>query len=603
MQNLKRTLRTVTALLLAVLVVCGSMVLPGTALEAEAKSNLTSIGLAEHGLKAYRDGWKYAYATYGNKNSNGVRTTDCSGLVYAYLCWNDKTQSVKPNYSMPRTVTQLINNSGVSGPISSIPRTHGLLITVADGSHVGIYVGNEMVTDNSSWKVNMRYQSVWKNRWAKWHKLDCITYPTTGWYLFDGDYYYYEDGQYVVNTTRELDGVTYTFGKDGIADKAPGSAGNSGYGSSTANTNARVTAGVRMRKGPGMNYSTMTVLPEGTRLNVINTKNSEWYAVRTVSGQEGFISSKYLKITGTVEETEVTIPKPDVKEENETDTPAETTGETGKVTTAVHLRADKGTASASKGVIPAGTAVTVTDRSGDWYAVAVNGKSGYIFGEYIKLNSSNGSASSGSTKLSAVTTTGVYLRSGKGTNYSSVALLNENTKVTVTDRSNADWYAVTADGKKGYVSSRYLKFSDGSSGSEKEPENNTAEETAAYTTAGVYMRSGKGTGYSTVLLLNAYTPVTLTDTSDSQWYGVTANGKSGYIFSQYIRTGTAAAPTAETMHTTAHLNLRETAGTNADVLTVIPEDAAVTVAEKTDSTWYKVTYNGKTGYVSAEYLK
>ena len=600
MQIMKRTLRAATALLLAVVLVAGVVVLPGTTLKAEAASNLTSIGLAEHGLMAYRDGWKYAYATHGNKNEDGVRTTDCSGLVYAYLCWDEKTKTVKPNYSYPRTVSQLINNSSVSGSIDTIPRTHGLLVTVADGSHVGIYVGNEMVTDNSSWKVNMRYQSVWKNRWAKWHKLDCITYPTTGWYLFDGDYYYYENGQYVVNTTRTFDGVTYTFGASGASDKQPDKAVNEGYGSSAANTNAKVTAGVRLRKGPGTNYDTITVLPEGTRVNVINTKTSGWYAVNTVSGQTGFVSSQYVKITGTVKETDVKIPEPDTDSSS-----SSATGETGKVTTAVHLRSGKSTDSESLGVIAAGTSVTVTDKSNSsWYKVSVNGKTGYIFSEYIQLGkASSNSSSSGSgskEKLSAVTTAGVYLRSGKGTNYSSVALLAEGTKVTVTDRSNSSWYAVTVDGKSGFVSSQYLEITGQSSSSSGASGSTTA---SAMTTAGVHLRSGRGSEYDSIALVNAYTPVTVTDTSDSKWYGVTVDGKSGYIASQYIKLGDTAAAPAETKITTAYLNLRESASTDSAVLIVIPEGAEVTIVEKTSDRWYKVSYNNKTGYVSTEYLK
>ena len=57
------------------------------------------------------------------------------------------------------------------------------------------------------------------------------------------------------------------------------------------------------------------------------------------------------------------------------------------------------------------------------------------------------------------------------------------------------------------------------------------------------------------------------------------------------------------MTTTAYLNLRQGTGTHTPVLLVIPQGGKVTVVEKTNTDWYKVTYNGKTGYVSTDYIR
>ena len=370
MQTVKKTTRIATAILLAVLIAACSIVLPGmTTTASAASSSLTSIGLAEHVLKAYREGWVYSYGAYGDFNSNGVRATDCSGLIYSYLCWVDDSSNIKPNWNYPRTVTAQANASSVSGSIDTIPRTHGLIVTIANYDHVGVYVGNGKVIDNSTWGVNMRYESVKTNGWIKWHKLDCITYPTTGWYKFDGDYFYYENGEYIINTTRTIDGVTYTFGSDGVSDKSPSNASNSGYGSSTSDFNAKTTAGVRLREGPGLNYNTLTVLAEGTSVNVTSTKNAEWYAVTTGSGQKGYVYSEYLKLTGSVTE--------EPGNSGAAEEPVTASGEAAKTTTGVHLRSGRGTNYSSLGVISGGTAITVTDKSdSSWYGVTVNGKSG-----------------------------------------------------------------------------------------------------------------------------------------------------------------------------------------------------------------------------------
>jgi hypothetical protein len=50
------------------------------------------------------------------------------------------------------------------------------------------------------------------------------------------------------------------------------------------------------------------------------------------------------------------------------------------------------------------------------------------------------------------------------------------------------------------------------------------------------------------------------------------------------------------------LNLRNEPGTNSSVITSIPPNAKVKVIDQSSSEWYKVEYDGKTGYASAKYL-
>ena len=154
MQNVKKLSRTAAVFLLAALILICSTVLPNTGTTVNAASaELTSIGLAEHALKAYRDGWQYSYGAYGNFNSNGVRASDCSGLIYSYFCWVDDNSNIQPNWNYPRTVTAQANDAVESGPIDTIPRTHGLIVTIANYDHVGVYVGNGMVVDNSTFRA------------------------------------------------------------------------------------------------------------------------------------------------------------------------------------------------------------------------------------------------------------------------------------------------------------------------------------------------------------------------------------------------------------------------------------------------------------------
>ncbi len=192
-----------------------------TAPAASAASSKTGVGLSEHVLKAYQQGWKYRSACYG-QFVNGVRSTDCSGLIKSYLWWTGETTNPSPGLvSVAGSSGSMLSSASSSGKInysssSSLPRIHGLILY--QPGHVGVYVGNNMAVDNRTTGVNIKYEKVFGRtspKWTMWFKLPQITYPTTGFVTFNGNKYYYENGQYVINTTKTVDGTTYTFGSAG----------------------------------------------------------------------------------------------------------------------------------------------------------------------------------------------------------------------------------------------------------------------------------------------------------------------------------------------------------------------------------------------------
>lgn len=191
--------------------------------QADAATAKTGVGLSEHVLSAYHDGWKYRPGCYG-QFVNGVRSTDCSGLIKSYLWWTSESGNPRPGLvNVSGSSGAMLNSAKVSGKInysdsSSLPKVHGLILY--QPGHVGVYVGNNMAVDNRETGVNIKYEKVFgraRAKWTMWFKLPQITYPTSGLVTFNGDKYYYEDGQYVVNTTKTIDGTTYKFGSSGAA--------------------------------------------------------------------------------------------------------------------------------------------------------------------------------------------------------------------------------------------------------------------------------------------------------------------------------------------------------------------------------------------------
>ena len=380
---------------------------------------------------------------------------------------------------------------------------------------------------------------------------------------------------------------------------------------SAEEVSAKTTEYVNFRTGPGTNYSSKGVIPSGTGITVTDTSNSQWYAVRLSDGSTGYIYAEYISVSGsnTTEDGEVNA----------------------KTTADVNFRSGPGTNYNSKAVIGSGTGIIVTDTgNSQWYAVRLtNGSTGYIYAEYIRITGDVGTPSAPAeptpapsnpeAEQTAKTTEYVNFRTGPGTNYSSKGVISLGTTVTVTDTGNSQWYAVRlANGSTGYIFAQYIKITSTPSATATPAPTPTptpsdpSKEQTAKTTEYVNFRTGPGTNYSSKGVIPSGTAITVTDTSNSQWYAVRlANGSTGYIYAQYIKITSATATPAPTetpadgtvrAKTTADVNLRKGAGTNYGVIRVVGNNTAVTVTEATN-TWYKVKLSdGTEGYLYAQYV-
>lgn len=167
----------------------------------------TGAGLSEWCLNAYYSGWSYVY---GGSSPGAV---DCSGLIYSYAGGH-------------RTGDAQLYNSSYTGNVSSgVPRIHGLGLW--QPGHVGVYVGDGMAVDARGSQYGVCYESVYTHGWTKYFKVPGVSYPTNGWVKVNGSKYYYENGQYIVNTTRTIDGVTYSFNSNGKCTSSSGSSTSS----------------------------------------------------------------------------------------------------------------------------------------------------------------------------------------------------------------------------------------------------------------------------------------------------------------------------------------------------------------------------------------
>lgn len=254
-----------------------------------------------------------------------------------------------------------------------------------------------------------------------------------------------------------------------------------------------------------------------------------------------------------------------------------------------------------------GTTVAVLNNSSSWYKVSVNGKEGYVSGEYLTgTTATNVALGTGTVKCSS----SVNFRSAPNTSSISYGELKNGTKVNVVGVSSG-WYKVTYNGKTGYIHPDYITLASSSAGTAIAPSNTVTSTTGTAGTvkcsSSVNLRSEANTSSSILAELKNGTAVTVVSTANG-WCKVNCSGKTGYIKQDYVSTTgsasnnkSASTGTAAVVKCSSTVNFRSAASTSSTILGELKNGTAITVLS-TSNGWSKVSYAGKTGYISADYL-
>ncbi|SCH38375.1 C40 family peptidase [Romboutsia sp. Marseille-P6047] len=260
----------------------------------------------------------------------------------------------------------------------------------------------------------------------------------------------------------------------------------------------------------------------------------------------------------------------------------------------VNFRTGPGTNYSSMKKLNKGDTVEYIGTSGTWINVSYNGEVGYVHSDYV---SSPGSSNQTITKV--VTATTLNVRSGAGTNYSKIGTLSKGDEVSVISESNG-WAKINYKGTNGYVSNDYI-VSKNNSGS-------SSESIISYkivTATTLNVRSGAGTNYSKIGTLSKGDEVSVISESNG-WAKINYKGTNGYVSSDYIVSKDNSGSSSESITsykivTATTLNVRSGPGTSYSKITTISYGAEVGVISESNG-WSKIKYNGKTGYVSSQYL-
>jgi len=148
----------------------------------------------------------------------------------------------------------------------------------------------------------------------------------------------------------------------------------------------------------------------------------------------------------------------------------------------------------------------------------------------------------------------------------------------------------------------------------------TDKQTTFITTARVNLRQAPGTDSNRLVLVDTNSIVEVLDFRDGVWFFVSYNGQQGYMYAQFLieqqndytpevqtSVTTSVAPTVTTsiatFITTAHVNLRPTPSTDGERILLVNAGRRVEILDFGDGEWFAVEYNGRQGYMSADFLR
>ena len=200
-----------------------------------------------------------------------------------------------------------------------------------------------------------------------------------------------------------------------------------------AATTYSTTANLNVRSGPSTGTSILTTLPRGAKVTAAGSASKGWLPV-TYNGKKAYVSTDYLK-KGTIA--------------------ASSTKAT--VTTNINFRTRPSLSAPVITVLGKGLSVTTDGRSGDFTAVTVHGRNGWVYTEYLSSGASARTLSATTTSTTKyLTGDDVRVRTQPGLQSATVTTLDRGTKLTVTGAARNGFAPVSYKGVTRWVSTDYL---------------------------------------------------------------------------------------------------------------------------------------------------
>ena len=347
----------------------------------------------------------------------------------------------------------------------------------------------------------------------------------------------------------------------------------------------KTTDNLYMRSGVGLSYDKIKYMKKGSEFTIhghYRTNDYNWYKI-TCEGVTGYISSKYVEFDKNTVNYE---PFRYLDIDRET-----------------VFREGPGSFYSDMGKVPKGKRVPSYgyDRYKDgeaWYKISYDGRTGYV-----KAADSSLSYQEYQGVAKGKTTANLYVRSGVGLSYDKIRYLKSGSEITLLGyyrTDGPDWYKIQVDGVTGYVSSKYVK--------KLYEKYDYSPKRYIDLPCKAYMRTGSAGSFKKIATIPAGSRILCygyeVNSYGNKWYKVKYNNKTGYIYCNDAENSYKKYSSAKTGIITANLYMREELHNDSKKLIKMKPGNEVVIygyyrLEGPD--WYKVKYNGYTGYVSSKY--
>lgn len=223
---------------------------------------------------------------------------------------------------------------------------------------------------------------------------------------------------------------------------------------------ATVTAqdGLRLRTAANTSSKSITTLPSGSRLEVLEAVGDSWYRVQTEQ-QTGYVSSKYVSAQPETPADSTPAQQP------QTQTPL-----FGTVSAStLNVRSGPGTSFGKVATLSSGAPVEIIEELDQWYHIQSDPITGYVSKEYITVEQAHQNIDQPSqpeqnvppaqdTKTyGLVSASTLNVRSGPGSSHEKVSTLSSGAQVEILETLDG-WYRIEG----GYVSADYIQILDDS---------------------------------------------------------------------------------------------------------------------------------------------
>ncbi|MGV1115414.1 SH3 domain-containing protein [Clostridium perfringens] len=288
--------------------------------------------------------------------------------------------------------------------------------------------------------------------------------------------------------------------------------------------------------------------------------------------------------------------------------------------------------------IPRGARVNIIDKVSDnWYKVGYKDFVGYVEAKDIRVLGDN----LNQDNVGLISANQLNVRTSPNENGQVIGTLHKNDKVNVLDKSIDGWYKIDFNGRRAYVSSKYVnlisyKNNEVKTEVKKEPIEGTGK---VNINTALNVRQASTTNSRIIGSLKGGEKVNIISESNG-FYKIEFNNSYGYVYSKYIskdgdsekvqvvkqeevkkekvdesKKEAKATPKAEPVvlavrslnktgivNVSSSLNVREGASTSSKVIGSLSGNTKVTIVGE-EGAFYKIEYKGSHGYVAKEYVK